>query len=132
MTLRANDILNKLMGSGLLLASVAFFSDGSPHSFVPGALFGASGLWLAVRRERGAPRELELERRVDQLTEQLASTQQELGAAQDRLEGLAQERDFMRQLTTPPGAANTPAPTPGAEPAARAAEEATLPRSSGS
>ncbi len=122
MTIKGSEILNKLMGSGLLLASVAFFTDigHTPEFILPGLLFGAGGFLLALKRDRRPATELEAQQRLDQLTEGLAATQAELGGLQDRLDRLADERDFMRQLAPPGASARVAAAAPAGEPTAAA------------
>lgn len=104
MSAKGTEILNKLIGAGLMVASVAFFAESGPlvSSILPGLLFGGSGLWLAVRRDRHPVADPDLPQRVTQLAEGLAATQLELSATQERLERLSDEQDFMRQLSTPP------------------------------
>ncbi len=112
---KGSDIISKLIGAGSMVASMSFFAYiGSVHEFLlPGLLFGASGLWLVVRR--GSPRpgtDLEAQQRFAQLSESLAATQAELAATQERLERLTEERDFMRQLGRPAVPQLTPDVTP--------------------
>lgn len=104
MTLKGSDIFNKLIAAGMVLASIGFFSDiGHTTEFIiPGLLFGAGGFFLALRRDRQSTAELELHQRVEQLAEDLAATRAELGTAQERLDRLGEERDFMRQLVPSP------------------------------
>ncbi len=103
MTIKGSEIVNKLIGSGLLLASVAFFSENGPLAahLIPGLLFAAGGFLMVLRRGR-VGLDLEAQQRLDRLTEGLTATQQELGAVQERLDRLGEERDFMRQLGSPP------------------------------
>ena len=103
---KGSEILNKVIGAALMVASAGFFADvqHAPLYLLPGVLFGAGGFVLALRRDRREGLELEAQRRLDRLTEGLAATQQELGAMQERLDRLGEERDFMRQLGSPGGA----------------------------
>lgn len=103
MTIKGSDIFNKIMGAGLMLGSMAFFSDiGVQHEFLfPGVLFGVAGVFFATRREKRAALQAEEQRRLDQLAEGLAATQQELTAVMERLDRISDERDFMRQLAAP-------------------------------
>jgi len=113
-TVKVTEILNKVMGAGLLVASMSFFSmiDRAPEVILPGLLFGVSGLYLAARRDRRVAAELELQQRVAQLAESLSATQLELSATQERLDRLTDERDFMRQLAPPSAPAR---PSAGAQ-----------------
>ncbi len=107
---KGSDVLNKVIAAGLLLASILFFAniEATDEFIVPGLLFAVAGLltfWLTSRREARPTADLELERRVVELSERLAANQTELGTVQEHLERLTQEHDFMRQL-----AGRTPAP----------------------
>ncbi len=131
--IKGSEIVNKLLAAGMIVASMGFFSDiGHVNEYIiPGLLFGAGGFFLALRRERKAAAELELQQRVDQLAEGLAATQAEVSAAQVELERLREERDFMRQLVpsvaAPPS--SPPLPNPIADHStARGAEVPGLPR----
>ncbi len=100
---KGSDIANKLIVAGLLFASMLFFANlGENGKFVvPGMLFavaGLLGLWLTSRREARPAVDLELERRLVELSERLAASQAELGTVEERLDRLTQEQDFMRQL----------------------------------
>ncbi len=110
---KGSEILNKLIAAGMIIASVAFFSDigHMAVNIVPGVLFGAGGFVLALRRERRVV-ELEpgVESRLTQLTENLAATHSELVATQERLERLTEEQDFMRQLAGRPAVTRVSAP----------------------
>ncbi len=124
---KGSDVLNKVIAAGLLLASILFFAniEETDKFIVPGLLFAVAGLltfWLASRREARPPADLELERRVVELSERLAAGQAELGTVQERLERLTQEQDFMRQL------AGRPALTRVADAVARPAEMPVPPR----
>ena len=123
---KGSEILGRIVGAGSMLASVAFFGNmGSVHEYVlPGLLFGASGLWMVVRRgERRAPTaELDVQQRLAQLAQGLSATQQELASTQEQLERMSEERDFLRQLATPAG------PRPSAEPQPRPVEVRAPPR----
>lgn len=103
MSIKFRDIGNKLLGAGMLLASVGFFANmptAEPY-LVPGILFGAGGFWLAVRREKRQESELPPAQPLQQLSEGLTALHSELVATQERLERLEEERDFMRQLAAP-------------------------------
>ncbi len=123
---KASEILNKLIAAGMIVASMGFFSDINHMAIyiVPGVLFGAGGFVLALRRDRRPVTELEpgLDRRLAELTENLAATRSELIATQERLDRLNDEQDFMRQL------AGRPASPRIAEPLARPAEMPGAPR----
>ncbi|HEX9109026.1 MAG TPA: hypothetical protein VF832_17385 [Longimicrobiales bacterium] len=111
---KGSEILNKLLGGGLAVASIAFFTQtlgsfGSPEAFVPALLFGGAGVWLIARREKRAGPDLEAQQRLDQLAESLVATQNELAGMHEQLERLAEERDFMRQLASSARAAGLPA-----------------------
>ncbi len=114
MTIKGSEILNKLIGAGLLVASMGFFADvgHTAEYFVPGLIFAAGGFLLALRRDRRPAVELEGQQRLDQLAEGLAATQAEVSGLQERLDRLADERDFMRQL----GPAGVRAPLVAAPP----------------
>jgi hypothetical protein len=129
-TLKTGDILNKLMGAGLMLASVAFFADiGHTAAFIiPGLLFGAGGFLLALKRDRHPTADLQLQQRLEQLAESLAGTQLELTAAQERLDRLSDERDFMRQLAAPAQRSAATPPTPAEVPQPRLPEVPPHPR----
>ncbi len=120
MTFKASDIVNKLVGSGLVVASIGFLSHfvRQPELMFPGLLFGVPGLWLLVRRERASGADVALQGRLEQLTDELASTRADLSAAQERLDRLGEERDFMRQLTSVP----MPPPAPRVVPPNSVAE----------
>ncbi len=129
---RGSEIVSKLIGAGSMVASMSFFAYiGSVHQFlIPGLLFGASGLWLVVRRGGQPPAaDLETQRRLSQLSDSLAATQAELAATQDRLERLTDEQEFMRQLTGRPQAPRVaePAPRPLELPAQPRTPEVTAP-----
>ena len=119
MIIKGSEILNKLIGAGLMLASVAFFTEigHTPEFILPGLLFGAGGFLLALKRDRPVGLDLEAQQRLDRLTEGVTATQQELAAMQERLDRLSDERDFMRQLRSPAGARNTGDALPAGVPA---------------
>ncbi len=124
---KGSDILQKLIVAGLFLASVVFFANADNHDIyvLPGILFAAGGFVLALRRDRHVVElEPEVERRLAQLTENLAATHSELVATQERLERLTDEQDFMRQLAGRSGAPRL------AEPALRPQEVPAPPRAS--
>jgi uncharacterized coiled-coil protein SlyX len=113
-TFKSTEILNKLPGAGLLIASIAFATHmNMPAYALPALAFGAGGFWLVVRREKRGGAELEVLQRLDQLSEAVAATQHELTSTQERLDRLSDERDFMRQLTVPPVSVARPAIAPG-------------------
>lgn len=115
MTFKPTEIINKLLGAGLLVASIAFATHmNMPAYAVPALAFGAGGFWLVARRERRGAAELEVLQRLDRLSEAVAATQHELAGTQERVDRLSEERDFMRQLTVPPiSLAARPAVAPG-------------------
>lgn len=124
---KGNEILSRLIGAGSMFASMIFFGQmGGTHEYLlPGIFFGVSGLFMVIRRgdQRPALPDVETQQRLSQLSEGLAATQQEVAAAQERLDRLTEERDFLRQLATPargrPGVeAARPAELPGAQPRA--------------
>ena len=102
-TLKASEIINKVMGAGMIIASVSFFAylPGNAPYIIPGLIFGAGGFLLALKRDRHPPADLQAQQRVEELAESLAATQLELTSAQERLDRLEEERDFMRQLAAP-------------------------------
>ncbi len=117
-----NWIVNKVVGAGMLLVSIPFLAHAQvgallqPVQILSGALFAGGGLWLVARREKKLPAaELDVQQRLQQLTEGMASTQGEIVAMQERLERLTEERDFMRQLAAGNRASgSSPAsPSPG-------------------
>ena len=102
---KGSEILSRVVGAGSIFGSMLFFTNiGSVHEFVlPGIFFGASGLWLVIRRveRHAALPDAESQYRLAQLAEGLAGTQQEVAAMQERLDRVNEERDFLRQLATP-------------------------------
>ncbi len=112
---KGSDIANKLIVAGLLFASMLFFANiqETDDFIVPGVLFAIAGLvgfWLISRREARPAADLDLERRVVELSERLAASQAELGTVEERLERLTQEQDFMRQLAGRQAVPRVPAP----------------------
>ncbi len=103
---KGSEILSRIIGAGSMFASMIFFGQmGNTHEYLlPGIFFGASGLWMVIRRgeRRSALPEPEVQYRLAQLQEGLASNQQELAAIQEQVNRLTEERDFLRQLATPP------------------------------
>ncbi len=112
---RATDIINKLLGAGMSLASIGFFIASFEHggaavAILPAVLFCGGGFWLIARRESPPPLQPEVQQRMERLAEVVATMQNELAATQERVERLSEEHDFMRQLATPTGrAAGLPA-----------------------
>lgn len=102
---KGSEILTRLAGIASMIASVGFFANiGSVDKFVvPGLLFGASGLWMLVRRgdRRPALPDPDVQQRLARLQEGLTLNQQELAAVQEQLGRIVEERDFLRQLATP-------------------------------
>jgi uncharacterized coiled-coil protein SlyX len=112
-TFKPTEIVNKVLGAGLLVASIAFATHmNMPAYALPALAFGAGGFWLVARREKRSAAELEVQQRLDKLSEVVAAIQHELAGTQERLDRLSEERDFMRQLTVPPIPAR-PAIAPG-------------------
>ena len=104
--MKVGELITKLAGTGLLCMSVLFLigftnvGAGSPY-FVSALACGAPGLWLITRRGARSDASPELAARVDQLERALETTQQGLGAAQDELKQLTEEREFYRALHAP-------------------------------
>ncbi len=110
---KGSEILNKLIIALLFLASIGFFAgaDRTDIYVLPGILFAAGGFVLALRRDRRVVElEPEVERRLAQLTENLAATHSELVSTQERLDRLTDEQDFMRQLAGRAAPARIPQP----------------------
>ncbi len=112
-----NWIVNKVIGAGMLLTSIPFLAHAQPGllvqpvNLITGALFAGGGLWLVARREKKpAAAELDVQQRLQRLTEGMAATQGEIVAMQERLERLTEERDFMRQLAAGGRTSVSPAP----------------------
>lgn len=90
----------------LLLCAFMMFGLGVeedfPPAFLMGLVTGIGGLLLWDRggQERTPPVGIspELERRLQRLEEQLATTREELAASTVDLARLKEERDFLRQL----------------------------------
>ena len=103
---KGSEILSRIIGAGSMFASMIFFGQmGGTHEYLlPGIFFGVSGLFMVIRRgeRQVALPDPETQHRLAQLAEGLTATQQELAATQERLERLNEERDFLRQLATPP------------------------------
>ncbi|HEX9109027.1 MAG TPA: hypothetical protein VF832_17390 [Longimicrobiales bacterium] len=114
---RATDIINKILGAGMSMASMGFFiasfsHGGAPVAIVPAVLFAGGGFWLIARKEAPPALQPEVQQRMERLADVVANLQNELAATQERVDRLDEERDFMRKLGTPPRAPGRP-PAPG-------------------
>ncbi len=111
---KSGEITGKLLSVALLAGSGFFFLQSGyiDEYIVPGVLFGAGGMLLALRRERRAELPAELQQRVDQLARGLSTTQAELASTQEELHRLLEANDFMTQLRTPAAPATLPSATP--------------------
>ena len=132
---RASEIINKVLGAGMSLASMGFFVEAFSGSFahvgavIPGLLFGAGGFWLIARRESAAALEPQVQQRMERLADAVTTVQNELNAMQDKVERLSDEHDFMRQLAAPAGPAASRIPL-AADPAKAPAPQADIGQSS--
>ncbi|HEX9109589.1 MAG TPA: hypothetical protein VF832_20245, partial [Longimicrobiales bacterium] len=88
-----------------MLASMIFFGqmDHLGAYVLPGIFFGASGIWMVLRRGDRHPAlpDPDVQQRLARLQEGLTLNQQELAAVQEQLGRIVEERDFLRQLATP-------------------------------
>lgn len=99
--MRTGELVNKLIGAGMMLGSMVTFA--SP--FMPdiaGLVLLVGGIALVARREPADTADPRLLRKIEQLTQQVAALQDELGTAQRQLGELRDQRDFMQQLQSPP------------------------------
>ncbi|HEX9105882.1 MAG TPA: hypothetical protein VF832_01610 [Longimicrobiales bacterium] len=114
MSNKVSEVLSRIIGGGLLLGSVGFLSHAmhTPEYLVSGLVFFGGGFWLAARRDSSAAAELEAQQHIARLDESVTATQAELAAMQERLERLALEHDFMRQLAAPGGSTSASGASP--------------------
>lgn len=114
MSWKSGELWTKLTGAAALLASTGFFSDmaARPDYAVPGFLFAAMGFFMMLRREPRPQAPPELEQKLEHVAGQLAATQAELAGAQEQIERLRQEGDFMKQLVGGPRAPVPSSPAP--------------------
>lgn len=100
--MKTSELINKVAGSAMLTLSVAFMTLGGLGMFnqamIPGLFFGIAGTALLTRRDKTAALPSDVADRLARLEAAVASAQQDLTQAQEEIQEINEERNFLRQL----------------------------------